>query len=59
MPTSTNIASRSQETVDDMATTLIFGVLTTVVALAGILVAVLQLRHMAQRRLKVNVYELA
>jgi hypothetical protein len=42
-----------------MVTTLVFGVVTTVVALVGIVVAVLQLRHMAQRRLKDSIFELA
>lgn len=56
---SANITPRSQDTVDDMNTTLVFGILTTVVALVGIVVAVLQLRHMAERRLKDDVFELA
>jgi hypothetical protein len=59
MTTPTNLASRSQDTGEDLNTTLVFGVITTVVALAGIVVAVLQLRHMAQRRIKDNIYELA
>jgi hypothetical protein len=59
MTTSTNIAPRSQDNVDDMNTTLVFGIITTVVALVGIVVAVLQLRHMTQRRTKDNVFELA
>jgi hypothetical protein len=42
-----------------MDTTLVFGVITTVAALVGIVVAVLQLQHMAQRRLKDSVFELA
>jgi hypothetical protein len=59
MTTSTNIAPRSQDNVDDINTTLVFGIITTVVALVGIVVAVLQLRHMTQRRTKDNVFELA
>jgi hypothetical protein len=59
MTTPTNLVSRSQDTAEDLNTTLVFGVITTVVALAGIVVAVLQLRHMAQRRIKDNIYELA
>jgi hypothetical protein len=59
MTTSTNIAPRSQDNVEDMNTTLVFGIITTVVALVGIVVAVLQLRHMTQRRTKDNVFELA
>jgi hypothetical protein len=55
----TSIAPRSQDTVDDVNTTLVFGILTTVVALIGIVVAILQLRHMSQRRLKDDIFELA
>jgi hypothetical protein len=55
----TKLVPRSRDTVDDMVTTLVFGVITTVVALVGIVVAVLQLRHMAQRRLKDSIFELA
>lgn len=38
--------------------TMIFGVITTVIALAGILIAVLQLRHMARQRMKMDIFEL-
>jgi hypothetical protein len=59
MTTPTNLAPRSQDTVENMNTTLVFGVITTIVALVGIVVAVLQLRHMAQRRSKDIIFELA
>jgi hypothetical protein len=59
MINSTNSAARSQDTVDDVSTTIVFGVLTTGIALFGIVIAVLQLRYMAQRKMKYDVFELA
>jgi hypothetical protein len=59
MMNSTNSAARSQGTVDDVSTTIVFGVLTTGIALFGIVIAVLQLRHMAQLKMKYDVFELA
>jgi hypothetical protein len=56
---SANFTPRSQGIDGDMTTAIVFGILTTVVAIVGIVVAVLQLRHMVHRRLKDDIFELA
>ncbi|KAH8730046.1 hypothetical protein GQ44DRAFT_700729, partial [Phaeosphaeriaceae sp. PMI808] len=50
-------APRATNTTDNSDASLIFGILATFVAIAGIAVAVLQLRHMRRQRV-LHIYEL-
>jgi hypothetical protein len=56
---STSMANQLQDSPEPFNQTVVFGILGLLVAIIGIAVAALQLRHMQRRRRVLDIFELA